>query len=171
MLYAVAQGVTSMVRMGACEDLEVFRRAHDAGRMITRIDAAVPLASCRRLRDEVEAHGRGDTWLAIGALKGFVDGSLGSRTAAFEAPYADPAGNRAFSSTGPRISTSGRQEPTAPPFRSSSMPAATARSTCSSTSSSASPARTAPATAASASSTPSTSLPPTSPGSPRWRRR
>jgi hypothetical protein len=94
MRYAAAQGVTSVVHMGTWEDLEVFRRAHDAGRMITRIHAAVPLATWQRLRDEVAAHGRGDAWLAIGGLKGFVDGSLGSRTAAFEAPYADAPGNR-----------------------------------------------------------------------------
>jgi predicted amidohydrolase YtcJ len=94
MRYAAAQGVTSVVHMGTWEDLEVFRRAHDAGRMITRIHAAVPLATWQRLRDEVAARGRGDAWLAIGGLKGFVDGSLGSRTAAFAAPYADAPGNR-----------------------------------------------------------------------------
>jgi len=94
MRYAAAQGVTSVVHMGTWEDLEVFRRAHDAGRLITRIHAAVPLATWQRLRDEVAARGRGDAWLAIGGLKGFVDGSLGSRTAAFAAPYADAPGNR-----------------------------------------------------------------------------
>ncbi len=97
MRYAAAQGVTSVVHMGTWEDLEVFRRAHDAGRLITRIHAAVPLASWQRLRDEVAAHGRGDSWLAIGGLKGFVDGSLGSCTAAFAAPYADAPGNRGTS--------------------------------------------------------------------------
>ena len=94
MAYAVAQGVTSVVHMGTWDDLEVFRRAHDSGRLRTRIHAAVPLATWQRLRSEVAAHGRGDAWLGIGGLKGFVDGSLGSRTAAFAAPYADAPGNR-----------------------------------------------------------------------------
>ncbi|MBV8202137.1 MAG: amidohydrolase [Acidobacteria bacterium] len=94
MRYAAAQGVTSVHHMGTWEDLEVFRRAHDAGRLRTRISAAVPLATWQRLRDEVAAHGRGDAWLRIGGLKGFVDGSLGSRTAAFTAPYADAPANR-----------------------------------------------------------------------------
>ncbi|MGE5834184.1 MAG: amidohydrolase, partial [Acidobacteriota bacterium] len=35
----------------------------------------------------------GDAWLRIGALKGFVDGSLGSRTAAFHDPYTDAPDN------------------------------------------------------------------------------
>jgi predicted amidohydrolase YtcJ len=47
------------------------------------------LASWERLRDTVQAHGRGDRWLKIGALKGFVDGSLGSHTAAMLAPFTD----------------------------------------------------------------------------------
>jgi predicted amidohydrolase YtcJ len=93
MRYAAAQGVTSVHHMGTWEDLAVFRRAHDAGRLRTRIRAAVPLATWQRLRDEVAAHGRGDGWLRIGGLKGFVDGSLGSRTAAFTAPYDDAPGN------------------------------------------------------------------------------
>jgi predicted amidohydrolase YtcJ len=94
MRYAAAQGVTSVHHMGTWEDLAVFRRAHDAGRLRVRISAAVPLATWQRLRDEVAARGRGDAWLRIGGLKGFVDGSLGSRTAAFTAPYADALANR-----------------------------------------------------------------------------
>src|SRR5206468_12173098 len=41
------------------------------------------------LRDTVSARGRGDHWLRIGALKGFVDGSLGSHTAAMLEPFTD----------------------------------------------------------------------------------
>jgi hypothetical protein len=93
MRYAAAQGVTCVHHMGTWEDLAVFRRAHDDGRLRTRIRAAVQLATWQRLRDEVAAHGRGDDWLRIGGLKGFVDGSLGSRTAAFTAPYDDAPGN------------------------------------------------------------------------------
>ncbi len=62
-------------------------RAHRAGRLRTRVYAAVPLSDWERLRDRVAAGGRGDDWLRIGVLKGFVDGSLGSQTALFDAPY------------------------------------------------------------------------------------
>jgi hypothetical protein len=40
------------------------------------------------------ADGRGDEWLRIGALKGFVDGSLGSHTAAFHEPFTDAPADR-----------------------------------------------------------------------------
>ena len=89
MRHVAAQGVTSVVHMGSWNDLAIFRRAHDAGRLTTRIYAAVPLSSWERLRDTIAVRGRGDEWLRIGGLKGFVDGSLGSHTAAFFDPFTD----------------------------------------------------------------------------------
>ncbi|HUF66088.1 MAG TPA: amidohydrolase [Gemmatimonadaceae bacterium] len=89
MNYVAALGITSVVNMGDWNDVDVFRRAHGTGRLRTRIYAAVPLSSWSRLRDEVAANGRGDYWLRIGGLKAYVDGSLGSRTAAMLQPYND----------------------------------------------------------------------------------
>ncbi|MDQ3995617.1 MAG: amidohydrolase [Gemmatimonadota bacterium] len=89
MRFVAAQGVTAVHNMGSWGDLAVFERAHRAGRLGTRIYAAVPLATWERLRDRVAATGRGDAWLKIGALKGFVDGSLGSHTAAMLEPFTD----------------------------------------------------------------------------------
>jgi predicted amidohydrolase YtcJ len=87
--YVAAQGVTTVHNMGSWNDLAVFERAHHANRLRTRIYAAVPLSSWEKLRDTVAARGRGDAWLRIGALKGFVDGSLGSHTAAMLQPFTD----------------------------------------------------------------------------------
>ncbi|HUQ82986.1 MAG TPA: amidohydrolase [Gemmatimonadaceae bacterium] len=89
MEYVAAQGVTTVHNMGSWNDVAVFERAHRANRLRTRIYAAVPLASWEKLRDTVAARGRGDAWLRIGALKGFVDGSLGSHTAAMLQPFTD----------------------------------------------------------------------------------
>ena len=89
MTYANARGVTSVDHMGTWGDLAVFERAHRAGTLRTRIFASVPLSTWARLRDTVAARGRGDSWLRIGGLKGFVDGSLGSHTAAMMKPFTD----------------------------------------------------------------------------------
>jgi predicted amidohydrolase YtcJ len=89
MTYANERGVTSVDHMGTWADLAVFERARRAGRLRTRIYASVPLATWARLRDTVAARGRGDSWLRIGGLKGFVDGSLGSHTAAMMQPFTD----------------------------------------------------------------------------------
>ncbi|HEX5077082.1 MAG TPA: amidohydrolase [Gemmatimonadaceae bacterium] len=100
MAYVAAQGVTSVDHMGSWRDLAIFERAHKAGRLKTRIYAAVPLATWEQLRDTVAARGRGDAWLRIGALKGFVDGSLGSHTAAMLQPFTDaPADTGLFVNT------------------------------------------------------------------------
>ena len=94
MHHVAAQGVTSVHNMGSWDDLATFERAHAAGSMITRVYAVVPLATWARLRDTVAARGHGDAWVRIGGLKGFVDGSLGSHTAAFLEPFTDAPGDR-----------------------------------------------------------------------------
>jgi predicted amidohydrolase YtcJ len=94
MQFVAEQGVTSVHHMGSWRDLATFERAHAAGRLRTRLYAAVPLSTWQRLRDSVAARGRGDAWLKRGALKGFVDGSLGSHTAAFFDPFTDAPNDR-----------------------------------------------------------------------------
>lgn len=89
MKYVAAQGVTSVQNMGSWSDLSIFERAKKDGRLITRLYAVVPLATWEQLRDTVAARGRGDEWVRIGGLKGFVDGSLGSHTAAMLEPFTD----------------------------------------------------------------------------------
>jgi predicted amidohydrolase YtcJ len=94
MRFVASRGVTSVHHMGTWEDLAVFERAHAAGRLSTRIYAAVPIDTWERLADHVRTSGRGDHWLKTGALKGFVDGSLGSHTAAMMEPYDDAPNDR-----------------------------------------------------------------------------
>jgi predicted amidohydrolase YtcJ len=102
MRYVAEQGVTSVHHMGTWNELDVLARAHRAGRLRTRVYAAVPLDTWQRLADAVQARtydgpdGKGDAWLRIGALKGFVDGSLGSHTAAFHEPFTDAPKDRGF---------------------------------------------------------------------------
>jgi hypothetical protein len=92
--HVAAQGVTAVHHMGTWEEAEALERARAAGRLRTRVHAAVPLASWARLRDHVAARGRGDAWLRVAGLKGYVDGSLGSHTAAMLAPFADAPRDR-----------------------------------------------------------------------------
>jgi len=100
MKYVNEQGVTTVHNMGTFGDLEVFARAAKANTLTTRIYAATPLDQWEKLRDAVAAKtyggadGRGDEWLRVGGLKGFMDGSLGSHTAAFDEPFADAPKDR-----------------------------------------------------------------------------
>jgi hypothetical protein len=97
--------VTPVVLMGYANPIErmgrtEFARAAKAKTLTTRVYAVTPLAQWEKLRDAVAAKtyggadGRGDEWLRVGGLKGFMDGSLGSHTAAFEEPFADAPKDR-----------------------------------------------------------------------------
>lgn len=100
MSYVNERGVTSVHNMGTWSELDTFARARKAGTLTTRIYAAVPLSTWERLKTVIDTRqhggpdGRGDEWLRIGALKGFVDGSLGSHTAAFHEPFNDAPKDR-----------------------------------------------------------------------------
>jgi hypothetical protein len=87
--HALQRGVTMIHDMGSWSDLSTYRRARDARELEIRVYAFVPLDTWERLRDLVAREGRGDSRLRWGGLKGFVDGSLGSTTAWFYAPYSD----------------------------------------------------------------------------------
>jgi len=87
--YLNAQGVTAVHDMGSWRDLEVFRLAHKQGLLKVRVYSCTPLGQWEKLADEVRRAGRGDEWLHIGGLKGYVDGSLGSHTAAFLTAFND----------------------------------------------------------------------------------
>jgi predicted amidohydrolase YtcJ len=92
--YLAARGVTAVHHLGTFRQLDVFRVVQKRGLRNTRIYACTPLDQWQRLADEVKARGRGDEWLKIGGLKGYVDGSLGSHTAAFLAPFSDTPTDR-----------------------------------------------------------------------------
>ncbi len=89
MQFVASKGVTSVQNMGTWDELATFRRARQKNKLLTRIYACVPLTTWAKLDKEVTEKGRGDAWLSIGGLKGFVDGSLGSHTAVMFAPFID----------------------------------------------------------------------------------
>lgn len=94
--YVIQYGVTSIQNMGTWGDVEIFRRAHKNKTLKTRVYSSVPLSSWKKLKEEVEKSGRGDDYLKIGGLKGFVDGSLGSHTAAFKEAFTDTPTDSGF---------------------------------------------------------------------------
>ena len=94
MNYVSSKGVTSVHHMVGYMD--ALERARDNKTLITRIYAAWPIENWKTLKDKIEKDGNGDQWLKIGGVKGFVDGSLGSHTAAFFEPYTDLPTDKGF---------------------------------------------------------------------------
>jgi predicted amidohydrolase YtcJ len=96
MEHVAGNGVTSVHDMAGWQSLAAYRRAELTNELITRIYSIVPLRDWERLRDEVEQRGTGSQWLRIGGLKGFMDGSLGSHTAAMLEPFTDAPEDKGF---------------------------------------------------------------------------
>ena len=96
MEHVAGNGVTSVHDMAGWQSLATYRRAQGRGEMLTRIYSVVPLRDWEKLRDEVAAKGTGDEWLRVGGLKGFMDGSLGSHTAAMLEPFTDEPEDKGF---------------------------------------------------------------------------
>ena len=92
--HAARLGVTGTAHMAASwADLASYRRLERAGKLTLRVTLYLPLEEWRAVADTVRAGGgAGDAWVKIGGLKGFMDGSAGSRTAYFFEPYSDSAG-------------------------------------------------------------------------------
>ena len=94
MHYVASHGVTTVHHMGDFKDLALFRKFKDS--LITRIYAATPLSQWYSLHSFIQENGRGDDLLHWGMLKGFMDGSLGSHTAAMHQDFSDKKGDKGF---------------------------------------------------------------------------
>ena len=92
MQHAFENGVTQVhdvASYGGWIDLATYRRNYANKKLDLRIYSFVPLSTWKKLDSFCKKEGKGDDMLRWGALKGFMDGSLGSTTAWFYQPYLD----------------------------------------------------------------------------------
>ncbi len=76
------------------DDFRVFEQLEREGRLTARISEWIPFAeSVETLKQRRDAHPQTDNMLHTGMLKAYLDGSLGSHTAAMLQPYSDDASN------------------------------------------------------------------------------
>ncbi|HWZ12041.1 MAG TPA: amidohydrolase [Acidobacteriaceae bacterium] len=91
---AVCSGLTSVQDNSDWEDFLAMEQLEREGALPVRISEWLPFDdSVAMLTKKREHHPAGDAMLHTGMLKGFMDGSLGSRTAALKAPYSDDPTN------------------------------------------------------------------------------
>jgi predicted amidohydrolase YtcJ/beta-lactamase class A len=91
---AARVGVTSVQDITPWDHYELYKRFRDAGRLRVRVYARTPMREWKRQADLVARQGPGDSWLRLGGLKAFMDGSLGSTTALFFDAYNDAPNTR-----------------------------------------------------------------------------
>lgn len=90
--HAFENGVTQVHDVGSYGgwiDLATYRRNYKNKMLDLRIYSFVPLSTWAKMDSFCKKEGKGDDMLRWGALKGFMDGSLGSTTAWFYQPYLD----------------------------------------------------------------------------------
>ena len=91
---ALAHGVTSVQDNSTWDDWLVLETMEHRGELKIRVsewlDFNLPVAI---LQERRASHPADDPLLHLGMLKGFMDGSLGSRTAALAQPYSDDPNN------------------------------------------------------------------------------
>src|SRR5216117_647721 len=92
--HAAALGVTSVQHMNPeFADVAAYSELAEKGELTTRI-YAVPMET--NWQDQAKVgirHAWGSSYLRLGAVKGYADGSLGSRTAYMFEPFSDDPGN------------------------------------------------------------------------------
>ena len=90
----IAHGITSVQDQSTWDDFLVFEEMERDGKLPLRISEWLLFADPLPLLLEQRAHHLADDpMLHTGMLKGFMDGSLGSRTASLKAPYSDDPKN------------------------------------------------------------------------------
>ncbi len=87
--YAASLGVTSAQDMQASQNLAVYQKLLEEGKLKTRLYAGADLSDWKSRAHAGIRHAFGGPMLRTGTLKGYGDGSLGSSTAWFFEPYAD----------------------------------------------------------------------------------
>ena len=76
------------------EDFRIFEQLEHEGKLTVRISEWIPFAApLETLKQRRDAHPQGDSMLHTGMLKAYLDGSLGSHTAALLLPYSDDVSN------------------------------------------------------------------------------
>jgi predicted amidohydrolase YtcJ len=87
-------GVTSAQDYSQWEDFKIYEELEHEGKLTARISEWLPFDdSIDQLNKKRNSHPATDNMLHTGMLKGFMDGSLGSKTAALLEPYSDDPQN------------------------------------------------------------------------------
>ena len=97
--YFLSNGVTSVHDVDSTESYETARQFQANNELAVRVYSIKPIYKWQQLANAK----RVDTkWVKQGGVKGFVDGSLGSHTAAFHHAYSDQADDKGFFTFDPK---------------------------------------------------------------------
>jgi predicted amidohydrolase YtcJ len=87
-------GVTNVSDMSDDTQLDIYRELHRKGELTVRIHFRHGLDRWKELAGRGIHVGSGDEWIRLGALKGHIDGIMGTSSARFFQPYSHDPNNR-----------------------------------------------------------------------------
>src|SRR5687767_9563313 len=87
-------GVTNVSDMSDDVQLDIYKELHRNGELTVRIHFRPGLDRWKEMADRGIKVGSGDEWIRLGALKGHIDGIMGTSSARFFQPYSNDPGNR-----------------------------------------------------------------------------
>ncbi len=87
-------GVTNVSDMSDDTQLDIYRELLRNGELTVRVHFRPGLDRWKELAGRGVRVGSGDEWIRLGALKGHIDGIMGTSTARFFQPYSHDSGNR-----------------------------------------------------------------------------
>lgn len=91
---AARYGVTTVCDMSDDTQLKIYRDLREAGVLTARVHFRYGLERWKELSERGIKVGSGDEWVRLGALKGHIDGIMGTSTARFFDGYSNDPGNR-----------------------------------------------------------------------------
>lgn len=89
MKHASSLGITSVHDMCGLSHLDLFRRAQKEGTLSLRITAYLQVGDWTNYVDQVEGYNLNNDMIRVAGFKGYMDGSMGSRTAYMREPFSD----------------------------------------------------------------------------------
>ena len=87
-------GVTNVSDMSDNTQLDIYRELHQKGELTVRVHFRPGLDRWKEMSERGIKVGSGDEWIRLGALKGHIDGIMGTSTARFREPYSSNPNNR-----------------------------------------------------------------------------
>ncbi|MGQ0761551.1 MAG: amidohydrolase [Acidobacteriota bacterium] len=87
-------GVTNVSDMSDDTQLDIYRELHRKGELTARVHFRPGLDRWKEMSEKGIKVGSGDEWIRLGALKGHIDGIMGTSSARFFQPYSNNPNNR-----------------------------------------------------------------------------
>ena len=87
-------GVTNVSDMSDDTQLDIYRELQNKGELTVRVHFRPGLERWKEMAERAVKVGAGDEWIRLGALKGHIDGIMGTSTARFFQPYSHDPKNR-----------------------------------------------------------------------------